>query len=359
MRGGVIGDAVGCDVDGRSGLVDLVVDGAAGIGVVAAGVVEAPGVAVVGPGVGVRCSGKGQAGAEVNRRHACGRSGRRMRGGVIGDAVGCDVDGRSGLVDLVVDGAAGIGVVAAGVVEAPGVAVVGPGVGVRCSGKGQAGAEVNRRHACGRARRRMRGGVIGDAVECDVDGRSGLIDLVVDGAAGIGVVAAGVVEAPGVGGVGPGVGVRCSGKGQAGAEVNRRHACGRARRRMRGGVIGDAVGCDVDGRGGLVDLVVDGAAGIGVVAAGVVEAPGVAVVGPGVGVRCSGEVQAGAEVNVAYACGRARRRVRGGVIGHGVGCDLDGRSGLVDFVVYGAAGIGVVASPVLGAPGLAVVGPGV
>src|SRR6266851_3618666 len=134
MRGGVIGDAVGCDVDGRSGLVDLVVDRAAGIGVVAAGVVEAPGVAVVGPGVGVRCSGEGQAGAEVNAAYACGRARRRVRGGVVGHGVGRDVDGRSGLVDLVVDRTAGIGVVAAGVVEAPGVAVVGPGAGVRCSG---------------------------------------------------------------------------------------------------------------------------------------------------------------------------------------------------------------------------------
>src|SRR5205823_2300767 len=84
--------AVGLAVGGRRhvqvALADVVVDRAGGVAVVAGGVVEGPGVPVVGAGGGVGGAAEGQARAERLAEDAGGRAGGGVSGAVVGDAVG-------------------------------------------------------------------------------------------------------------------------------------------------------------------------------------------------------------------------------------------------------------------------------
>src|SRR5439155_2350895 len=118
--------------DRWGGLVDLVVDRAVLVVVVgAAG--EAPGVAVVGAGVGMGRGGEGQ-GADVSVAHALGRARGGMGVAVVVGAVRRDGDRGVDLVLLVVDRAVLV-VVVGPAREAPGVAVVGAGVGMGRGGE--------------------------------------------------------------------------------------------------------------------------------------------------------------------------------------------------------------------------------
>src|SRR5262249_9204164 len=83
--------------DGQRGPGDAGVDRARGVLVVAAGVVEPPGVAGVGAGVGVCRAAQGQAAAQVDAADPGGRAGRRVRLAVVGDGVRRDHDHRIGL----------------------------------------------------------------------------------------------------------------------------------------------------------------------------------------------------------------------------------------------------------------------
>ena len=109
----------------RVGLADKVINRAVLVVVVGA-TVEAPGIAVIRPRVGVRRAAHVDA-AACRRRvgpHAGNRVGRRVRIGVIRHAVSCHHDRRVGLVDVVVDRAALV-VVVGRTGEAPGIAVIG------------------------------------------------------------------------------------------------------------------------------------------------------------------------------------------------------------------------------------------
>src|SRR5262249_32156910 len=135
-------------------------------------------------------------------------------------------------------------------------------------------------------------------------------------------------------------------------EVHAADAGGGAGRSVSGAVVGDAVRRDLDAGVGAGDAVGDGAAGVRVVAAGVVEAPAVVGVGAGVGVRGAGEVNEGGQVLAVHACGNAEGGVGLAVVGRGgagVRRDLDAGDGLGDrqrlAVVIGGdkvAAVGVV-----------------
>src|SRR5207237_471600 len=155
--------------------------------VVARHVSERPGVAVVSAGVGVRGAAQVQTGQAL-AQDAGGRAGRRVRRRVVGDAVGGDRDAGVGLGDGVIDGAAGVVVVAGHVSERPGVAVVSAGVRMRRAAQVQTGQALAQ-NAGGRAAGRVSRRVVGDAVGGDRDAGVGFGDGVIDGAAGIVVVA--------------------------------------------------------------------------------------------------------------------------------------------------------------------------
>src|SRR5436190_23010020 len=108
-------------------------------------------------------------------------------------------------------------------------------------------------------------------------------------------------------------------------------------------VVGDRVGSDRDRGVGLVDVVVDGARGVVVVAAGVGERPGVRRVVAGGGVGRARLVEAGEVGRCVGAGGRAAAAggVRAAVVRVGVAGDrgVDG-VGLGDVVRHGGRGVG-------------------
>ena len=168
----------------RVRLADVIVDRPALV-VVVGRACEAPGIVVVGAGVGVRRAG------HVNRAHrgpglavhtGNRRDGRRVRVAVIRHAVRRDRKRRVRLVDVIVDRAALV-VVVGRACEAPGIAVVRAGVGVRRA------AHVNRAHRGSglavhtgdrRDGRRVRIAVIRHAVRRDRKRRVRLVDVIVD-----------------------------------------------------------------------------------------------------------------------------------------------------------------------------------
>src|SRR5439155_21282000 len=75
--------------------------------------------------------------ALVDRPDAADRAGRRVGGGIVGDAVGRDRDSGVGFGNRVADGAAGVVVVAGGVGEGPGLEERGVGVGFGGGGYGE------------------------------------------------------------------------------------------------------------------------------------------------------------------------------------------------------------------------------
>ena len=166
----------------------------------------------------------------------------------------------------------------------------------------------------------------------------GLVDHIVDRAAGAPVVAGGVGEAPGVAVVRAGIGVRGAAQVQVTAQVRAAHARRGARGGVGVGVVGHRVRSHRDRRGGLSDAVVDRAAGASVVAGGVGEAPGVAVVRASIGVRGAAQDQVIAQVRAAHARRGARGGVGVGVVGHRVRSHRDRRGGRSDGA--GSAGGG-------------------
>src|SRR5207244_4105325 len=133
VRQGVVDAAVTIDHHRGGGLGD--VDGHV------AALVEVVAVAGEGP-VGRAAGHVGEAGPQVQgagvlAAHARLGAAGPVGLGVVDAAVARDVDRGGGLGDAVVDGAAGVLVVAAGVVEGPGVAAVGAGAGVRRAGQGE------------------------------------------------------------------------------------------------------------------------------------------------------------------------------------------------------------------------------
>ena len=208
---------------------------------------------------------------------------------VVGDAVGVDHDAGVGLGDGVVDGAAGVVVVAGHVRERPGVAVVRAGVRVRRAAEVQAALRSSPPTPVAVPVAVWAVAVVGDAVGRDRDRRVGLAD--VDRHVAALVIVVGVAERPVGGAAGPLVKLaprlipllRSAPLTPVAVEGG---ACGR-------GIIGAAVAVDQDAGVGLGDGVVDGAAGVVVVAGDVRERPGVAVVRTGIRVRRAAEVQAG------------------------------------------------------------------
>ena len=115
--------------------------------------------------------------AQALVEHALGSAGGCVRGCIIGEAVGRDLDGRVRLADGVRnDSVADVVVVAGGIREGPVVGAVGAGGGVRRVGQVEAAQGPVRAHARGRARRRVRDGVIGEVVGRDHNRRVRLAD---------------------------------------------------------------------------------------------------------------------------------------------------------------------------------------
>src|SRR5439155_18030241 len=163
-------------------LADAVVHCAAGVVVVACGVGERPGIAVIGSRVGVRGAAPVVARAQVRAAHTGGGAGRCVRIGIVGHAVGCDTNIRVRLADTVVDRTVGVVVVARGIREGPGVTGIGPGVGVRGAAQIQARAQVHAAHTAGRAGGGVRIAIVGRAVGRYSDDRVRFADTGIDGA---------------------------------------------------------------------------------------------------------------------------------------------------------------------------------
>src|SRR5207253_799965 len=123
---------------------DLVVDAAGGVVVVAGHVGERPRISVVGAGGGVGGAALVEAGQHGGAVDALAAAARRVGRAVVGDGVAGDRGAVGvGLVDLVVDAAGGVVVVAGHVGERPRISVVGARRRVRRAGKIKA-AEVGR-----------------------------------------------------------------------------------------------------------------------------------------------------------------------------------------------------------------------
>src|SRR5207249_7921588 len=107
-------------------------------------------------------------------------------------------------------------------------------------------------------------------------------------------------------------------------------------RSVRRAIVDARVAADVDDGVCLSDAVIDGAAGVVVIARGIREGPDVAGIGPGAGVCGAAQVQTG-QALAGHARGRAGGRVRQAIVSHTVGRDDDaGRVRLGDAVIDGA-----------------------